>query len=39
MLVLASEEAKRFYHGMGTLYIERVGQLVSAALLRMQPSP
>ncbi len=39
LLVLASEEAQRFYPGMGTLYIERVGQLVSAALLRMQPSP
>lgn len=39
LLVLASEEAKRFYPGMGTLYIERVGQLISAALLRMQPSP
>lgn len=36
VLVLASEEAKRFYPGMGTLYIERVGQLVSAALIRMQ---
>lgn len=36
LLVLASEEAKRFYPGMGTLYLERLGQLVGAALLRMQ---
>ena len=36
LLVLASEEAKRFYAGMGTLYLERLGQLVGAALLRMQ---
>ena len=34
-LVLASEEAKRFYPGMGTLYLERLGQLVAAALARM----
>jgi uncharacterized protein len=25
VLVLASEEAKRFYAGMGTLYLERLG--------------
>jgi hypothetical protein len=36
LLVLASEEAKRFYPGMGTLYLERLGQLVGAALARMQ---
>ena len=36
VLVLASEEAKRFYPGMGTLYLERLGQLIGAALLRMQ---
>jgi len=36
LLVLASEEAKRFYAGMGTLYLERLGQLVGAALVRMQ---
>lgn len=36
LLVLASEEAKRFYTGMGTLYLERLGQLVGAALVRMQ---
>ena len=36
LLVLASEEEKRFYAGMGTLYLERLGQLIGAALLRMQ---
>jgi uncharacterized protein len=36
LMVLASEEAKRFYPGMGTLYLERLGQLIGAALLRMQ---
>ena len=36
LLVLASEEAKRFYAGMGTLYLGRLGQLVAAALVRMQ---
>ena len=37
LLVLASEEAKRFYPGMGTLYLDRLGQLIGAALVRMQP--
>lgn len=37
LLVLASEEPKRFYAGMGTLYLERLGQLVAAALDRMRP--
>ena len=36
LLVLASEEPKRFYAGMGTLYLDRLGQLVGAALVRMQ---
>jgi hypothetical protein len=36
LLVLASEETNRFYAGMGTLYLERLGQLVAAALQRMQ---
>ncbi len=36
LLVLASEEARRFYPGMGTLYLERLGQLIGAALVRMQ---
>lgn len=37
LMVLASEEPKRFYAGMGTLYLERLGQLIGAALVRMQP--
>ena len=37
LLVLASEEANRFYPSMGTLYLERLGQLIGAALVRMQP--
>lgn len=36
VLMLASEEAKRFYPGMGTLYLDRLSQLVGAALVRMQ---
>ena len=34
MLVLASEDVLRFYPEMGTLYLERLGELTSAALLR-----
>jgi uncharacterized protein YigA (DUF484 family) len=33
-LALGSEEAERFYPGMGTLYLERIGELASAALMR-----
>jgi uncharacterized protein YigA (DUF484 family) len=36
VLVLASEEAQRFYPGMGTLYLDRLSQMVGAALVRMQ---
>ena len=35
MLVLASEDAGRFYQGMGTLYLKRLGELVSVALDRV----
>ncbi len=35
LLVLASEEDKRFYAGMGTLYLARLGQTLAAALARM----
>lgn len=35
LLVLASEEDKRFYAGMGTLFLERLGQLVAATFARM----
>ncbi|MHB8915489.1 MAG: DUF484 family protein [Thiobacillus sp.] len=36
LLVLASEEPNRFYATMGTLYLTRLGQVVAAALHRMQ---
>jgi uncharacterized protein YigA (DUF484 family) len=36
LLVLASEEPNRFYAGMGTLYLERLGQILAATLQRMQ---
>lgn len=35
LLVLASEDARRFYPEMGTLYLSRLGQLVGAALTRV----
>lgn len=35
VLVLASEEDQRFYSGMGTLYLERLGQLLAACLARV----
>jgi hypothetical protein len=34
MLVLASEDLLRFYPEMGTLYLKRLGEMVSAGLLR-----
>lgn len=34
MLVLASEDPKRFYPEMGTLYLKRLSELLSAALQR-----
>jgi uncharacterized protein YigA (DUF484 family) len=34
ILALASEDPARFYPEMGTLYLERLGELASAALLR-----
>jgi uncharacterized protein len=34
MLALASEDSKRFYLDMDTLYLKRLGELASAALLR-----
>ena len=34
MLALASEDAARFYPEMGTLYLKRIGEMASAALLR-----
>ena len=35
MLALGSEDAKRFYPEMGTLYLERIGEMISAALTRV----
>ena len=32
LLVLASEEPKRYYPGMGTLYLSRLGELIGSAL-------
>ena len=34
LLTLGSEEAQRFYPEMGTLFLTRIGEVVSAALLR-----
>ena len=35
LLALGSEDPARFYAQMGTLYLERIGELTSAALLRV----
>ena len=35
LLALGSEDAQRFYTEMGTLYLERIGEMVSAALQRV----
>ncbi|KAF7599591.1 MAG: hypothetical protein CGU28_00920 [Candidatus Dactylopiibacterium carminicum] len=34
MLALGSEDPQRFFPGMGTLYVERIGDLVGAAVLK-----
>ena len=34
MLAFASEDSLRFYPEMGTLYLKRIGEMVSGALLR-----
>ena len=34
LLALASEDAQRFYPEMGTLYLKRIGELISASLAR-----
>jgi uncharacterized protein YigA (DUF484 family) len=34
LLALGSEDAQRFFSGMGTLYLQRIGELAAAALLR-----
>jgi len=38
MVALGSEDAQRFYSDMGTLYLERLGEMVSAALARVTKS-
>ena len=35
MIALGSEDAQRFYAGMGTLYLERLGEMASAARARV----
>lgn len=35
LMVLASEEAHRFYPELGTLYLEQIGEMSAAALLRV----
>jgi uncharacterized protein YigA (DUF484 family) len=35
LLVLASEESQRFYAGMGTVFLERLAQLVAATYARL----
>jgi uncharacterized protein YigA (DUF484 family) len=38
MLVLASPDPERFQSGMGTDFLERIGELAGAALSRLRPS-
>jgi len=38
LLVLASEEPQRFYPEMGTLYLQRMGDLISTAISRYSPA-
>jgi uncharacterized protein YigA (DUF484 family) len=35
LLVMASEEPHRFYPELGTLYLERIADMASVALLRV----
>ena len=39
MIALGSEDPQRFYSGMGTLYLERLGEMASAALARVLHQP
>jgi uncharacterized protein YigA (DUF484 family) len=38
LLVLASDQAQRFHASMGTDFLERIGELASAALTRLRPA-
>jgi uncharacterized protein YigA (DUF484 family) len=38
LLVLASEDARRFYPEMGTVYLARLGELAGAAVARFNAS-
>ena len=38
LMALGSEDPQRFYSGMGTLYLQRLGEMASAALARVLPS-
>ena len=35
LIAMGSEESQRFFAGMGTLFLERIGEMVSAALARV----
>jgi hypothetical protein len=37
LLALASEDEQRFYAGMGTMYLERLAELLSAGLAHIFP--
>lgn len=39
LLTLGSEDGQRFYNGMGTLYLTRIGELALAALTRTLTGP
>lgn len=39
LLVMASEEAHRFYPALGTLYLERIGEMIAVALQRVLTTP
>jgi len=39
LLVLASPDPERFHSGMGTDFLERLGELAGAALTRLRPQP
>ena len=39
LLALASEDEHRFYAGMGTMYLERLTESLSAALAHLYPAP